>query len=78
MARDRALWPLEQRTLVSADAVGTPQDYRAPGERLGTSPLLRLTPPQRPLAVEPDHLLVGHGHPLATRRCSPALTVSRA
>ena len=56
-----ALWYPEQRTLLCADAVGTAQYYRAPGERLGVSPLLRLTPPQRLLAVEPDHVLVGHG-----------------
>jgi hypothetical protein len=56
-----ALWYPEQQTLVCADAVGTAQYYLAPGERLGVSPLLRLTPPQRLLAVEPDHVLVGHG-----------------
>jgi hypothetical protein len=56
-----ALWYPEQRTLVCADAVGTAEYYRAPGERLGVSPLLRLTPPRRLLAVEPDHVLVGHG-----------------
>ena len=42
-----ALWYPEQRTLVCADAVGTAQYYRAPGERLSVSPLLRLTPPRR-------------------------------
>ena len=56
-----ALWYPEQRTLVCADAVGTAQYYRAAGERLGVSPLLRLTPPRQLLAVEPDHVLVGHG-----------------
>ena len=56
-----ALWYPEQRTLVCADAVGTARYYRAAGERLGVSPLLRLTPPRRLLAVEPDHVLVGHG-----------------
>jgi hypothetical protein len=56
-----ALWYPEQRTLVCADAVGTAQYYRAAGERLGVSPLLRLTPPRRLLAVEPEHVLVGHG-----------------
>jgi hypothetical protein len=56
-----ALWFAERRTLVCADAVGTAPYYRGPGERLGVSPLLRLTPPRQLLAVEPDHLLVGHG-----------------
>ena len=60
-----ALWFPEQRTLVCADAVGTPQYYRAPGERLGVSPLLRLTPPRRLLTVEPDHVLGGHARPPA-------------
>ena len=56
-----ALWFPEQRTLVCADAVGTAQYYRAPSERLGVSPLLRLTPPRTLLRVEPEHVLVGHG-----------------
>jgi hypothetical protein len=56
-----ALWFPGQGTLVCADAVGSAQYYRAPGERLGVSPLLRMTPPRRLLAVEPDHVLVGHG-----------------
>jgi hypothetical protein len=56
-----ALWIPEHRTLVCADAVGTPPYYRAPSERLGVSPLLRLTPPRSLLTVEPAHILVGHG-----------------
>jgi glyoxylase-like metal-dependent hydrolase (beta-lactamase superfamily II) len=75
-----ALWYPEQRTLVCADAVGTVQYYRAPGERLGVSPLLRLTPPRRLLAVEPDHVLVGHGegiHQDAAAALREALTLAR-
>lgn len=56
-----ALWFPERRTLVCADALGTAPYYRAPGERLAVSPLLRLTPPRALLAVEPAHVLVGHG-----------------
>ena len=56
-----ALWFPEHRALVCADAVGTAQYYRAPSERLGVSPLLRLTPPRTLLRVEPEHVLVGHG-----------------
>jgi hypothetical protein len=56
-----ALWYPEQRTLVCADALGTAQYYRAPGERLAVSPLLRMTPPRRLLTLEPEHVLVGHG-----------------
>jgi hypothetical protein len=56
-----ALWFPEPRTLVCADALGTAPYYRAPSERIGVSPLLRLTPPRTLLAVEPAHVLVGHG-----------------
>ncbi len=75
-----ALWFPEERTLVCADAVGTAQYYRAPGERLGVSPLLRLTPPRRLLAVEPDHVLVGHGegiHEDAAAALREAVTLAR-
>jgi hypothetical protein len=75
-----ALWFPERRTLVCADAVGTAQYYRGPGERLGVSPLLRLTPPQRLLAVEPDHVLVGHGegiHEDAAAALREAITLAR-
>ena len=56
-----ALWIPEHATLVCADAVGTAQYYRAPSERLAVNPLLRLTPPRSLLAVQPAHILVGHG-----------------
>lgn len=59
--REVALWFPSLRTLVVAEAVGTAQFYRAPGERVGVSPVLRLLPPRRLLAYEPEHLLVGHG-----------------
>jgi hypothetical protein len=60
-AGTRWLWIPEQRTLVCAEAVGTAQYYRAPSERLAVHPMLRLTPPRSLLAVEPEHILVGHG-----------------
>jgi hypothetical protein len=75
-----ALWYPEQRTLVCADAVGTAQYYRAPGERLAVSPLLRLTPPRRLLALEPEHVLVGHGeriHQEAAAALLEAITLAR-
>jgi hypothetical protein len=56
-----ALWIPEHRALVCAEAVGTAQYYRAPSERLAVHPMLRLTPPRSLLAVEPEHILVGHG-----------------
>jgi hypothetical protein len=59
--REVALWFPGHRTLVCADALGTASYYRARGERIGVSPLLRLTPPRGLLSVEPEHVLVGHG-----------------
>jgi len=79
--REVALWFPEQRTLAVAEAVGTAQFYRAPVERLGVAPLLRLTPPRRLLAFEPEHLLVGHGeglHEDASAALRDAIERSRA
>ena len=59
--REVALWFPALRTLVVAEAVGTAQFFRAPEDRVGVSPPLRLFPPKRLLAYEPEHLLVGHG-----------------
>jgi hypothetical protein len=56
-----ALWWAAQRVLVVAEAVGTPRYYRAPGERLGIHPMLRLTPPRMLQRYRPEHILVGHG-----------------
>jgi hypothetical protein len=49
-----------QRSVVCL-ALGTAQYCRAPEERLAVSPLLRMTPPRRLLALAPEHVLVGHG-----------------
>jgi hypothetical protein len=76
-----ALWFPELRTLLVADALGTAQFYRAPEERVAVSPLLRLTPPRRLLAFEPEHLLVGHGegvHDDATAAIRDAVDHSRS
>lgn len=59
--RERALWWPERRTLVVAEAVGTNTWYVSPGERLAVHPLLRLTPPHRLAAFDPEVILVGHG-----------------
>ena len=64
--REVALWIPEHRTLVCTEAVGTAPYYSAPSERLGVHPLLRLTPPRPLLAVEPAHVLVGHGEGVHT------------
>jgi hypothetical protein len=76
-----ALWFPEHRTLVCADALGTAQYYRAPGERIAVSPLLRLTPPRVLLRVEPEHVLVGHGaglHEDAAAAVRSAVTGARS
>jgi hypothetical protein len=56
-----ALWFPQLRTLAVAEALGTAQYFRAPGEKIAVHPLLRLTPPRRLLDSAPEHLLVGHG-----------------
>jgi hypothetical protein len=57
-----ALWWPERRVLVCADALGTVLHYFAlGGERLGVHPLLRATPPRQLGAVDPEHVLCGHG-----------------
>jgi hypothetical protein len=75
-----ALWFPELRTLVCADALGTAPYYRARSERIGVSPLLRLTPSRGLLAVEPEHVLVGHGagvHDGAATAVREAVTKAR-
>jgi hypothetical protein len=59
--RDVALrWP-DRRVLVRADALGTvPRYFAAGGERIGAHPLLR-PPPPKPLALDAEHVLCGHG-----------------
>jgi glyoxylase-like metal-dependent hydrolase (beta-lactamase superfamily II) len=60
--KEVALWWPERRLLVCADAVGTVSFFRAPGERLGVHPVLRLVPPRKRLGhVRPEIVLCGHG-----------------
>ena len=59
--KEVALWWPERRVLVVADALGSAGYYRAPGERIGVSPVLRPLPPRRLSSVEPHHVLFGHG-----------------
>ena len=79
--REVALWWPGGRVLVCGDAVGSIGYFRAPGERVGVHPLLRLTPPRRLAHVDPVHLLVGHGEGLhgeeATRALREALATAR-
>lgn len=60
--REAALWWPEHRVLVCADALGTVRHYFAlGGERIGVHPFLRPRPPRQLAAIEPEHVLVGHG-----------------
>jgi hypothetical protein len=59
--REVSLWWPERRVLVCGDALGTLPYFLAPGERLGVHPLLRATPPRALGALEPRHVLCGHG-----------------
>ncbi len=59
--REVALWWPEQRTLVVAEALATNRFFPIGDDRVGVHPVLRLTPPRRLRAYEPEHLLVGHG-----------------
>ena len=79
--REVALWWSGPRVLVVAEALGTAPGY-APGRMgAGVSIGLRLWPPRRLAAYEPEHLLVGHGPPLhgplATAALHEALGRSR-
>lgn len=62
--REIALWWPERRTLVVAEAIGTAPTYMPGPSGAGVSIALRLCPPRRLAAYEPEHLLVGHGIPL--------------
>jgi hypothetical protein len=63
--REVALWEPTACTLVSADALGTVAYFRAPGERIGLHPLLRLFPPHALAGVAPARILCGHGAGIA-------------
>lgn len=78
--REAALWWPERRVLVCADALGTLGYFCAPRDRVGVHPLLRLHPPKRLRAYEPDRILVGHGagvHQSAAAALAEALRTSR-
>jgi hypothetical protein len=63
--REVALWEQAARTLVCADVLGTVAYFRAPGERIGLHPLLRLFPPLALAGVAPAWILCGHGAGIA-------------
>jgi hypothetical protein len=59
--REVALWEPASATLVCADALGTPPYFRAPGERIGWHPLVRVLRPRSFRGVAPKRILAGHG-----------------
>ncbi len=79
--RESALWRLDVRTLVTADALGTNRSYTGGKAQVGVHLFLRLTPPSALGTFEPEHLLVGHGEGVhgaaATDALRDALRTSR-
>lgn len=76
--REVALWWPARRTLVVAEVIGTGPAYAVGKGRAGVHPVARLKPPRnlRLLrAVDPEILLVGHGHPLVAG-AGPELTLA--
>ena len=72
--KEVALWWPEHRVLVTADALGTPDYYRAPDEALAVSPALRLLPPRRLAGLDAEHILCGHGRGVHGPAARTALT----
>ena len=59
--REIALWFAKERVLVCGDALGSLGYFRARDEQFGVHPFLRLFPPKKLGALEPEHVLFGHG-----------------
>jgi hypothetical protein len=59
--REIALWFAEERILVCADALGSLGYFHARDEPFGVHPFLRFVPPKKLAALEPEHVLFGHG-----------------
>ena len=59
--REVALWFAKERVLVCGDALGSLGYFRAKHEPFGAHPFLRLFPPKKLGALEPEHILYGHG-----------------
>lgn len=59
--KEAVLWDEDTATLLVPEAVGTASFFLAGGERLGVSPVLRMTPPKRLRGFDPERILVGHG-----------------
>jgi hypothetical protein len=79
---ESALWWERDRTLVVSEAIGGSPFFAVGSDRLGVHGLLKVVPPRRQLgALEPSHVLVGHGvgvhGPEATHDLRRALGRSR-
>lgn len=67
-------------TLVVADALGTNDWCTVGDEQLGVHPIARLAPPRHLGELDPDRVLVGHGHPVLeqpTQKLREALATAR-
>ncbi len=63
--REDALLVRDTGLLVIPESLGSIPFFRAPGERIGVSLVLRLFPPRRALAgLHPEVIAFGHGGPL--------------
>jgi hypothetical protein len=71
--REVALWWAARRALVVAEVIGTAPAYAPGPSGAGVSIGVRLWPPRRLAAFEPEHLLVGHGAALHGTRAAAAL-----
>ena len=71
--KERALWWPQQRALIVPEAVGTNAMFTGGAAPLGVHMGLRLFPPRRLAAFEPEHILVGHGAGLHGPEAAPAL-----
>ena len=71
--RELAAWIPSRETLVCADALGTVAYFRAPEERIGVHPMLRLRPPKALRRYAPQHILCGHGAGVHGPEAAPAL-----
>ena len=79
--RESALWWPAERTLVTADALGTNRFYTGGKALLAVHILLRLKPPQAFHELNPERVLTGHGEgihgPGASEALREALRTSR-
>jgi hypothetical protein len=71
--KEVAFWEPDRHVLVVADALGSVGYFTAPGEPIGVHPVLRLRPPRALGALDPEHVLCGHGAGVHGPGASPAL-----